>query len=115
MTGSKTIYDLITSREALKKGRINIIDADVSAGKTYFALNTIPKWTSLEKILYLIDTTNGEMRLQLNMLKKAEENPDEPKPVDRHTYAFCDYNTKHVWGENEAEGTTTILALSATP
>ena len=68
MIGTKYISDLITDPNALLQGRINIIDAGVSAGKTYFALTTIPEWTSPEKILYLIDTTNGEMRIQQNII-----------------------------------------------
>ena len=90
MTGSKHISDLITTQDALKKGRINIIDANVSAGKTWFALTRIPEWTKPEKILYLIDTTNGEMRIQRNELVEA---------VGREPYAFCDYNTGEIWGE----------------
>ena len=99
MIGSKHISDLITAQDVLKKGRINIIDAGVSAGKTYFALTTIPEWSSPEKILYLIDTTNGEMRIQENMLKRAQEGSDKAKPVNRLMYAFCDYNTGEIWGE----------------
>ncbi len=90
MIGTKHISDLITDPNALKKGQINIIDAGVSAGKTFFALTMIPKWTSPEKILYLIDTTNGEMRIQRNILTQA---------IGREHYAFCDYNTGEIWGE----------------
>ena len=90
MKGTKHISDFITTQDALKKGRINIIDAGVSAGKTWFALTTIPKWTKPEKILYLIDTKNGEMRIQRNELIEA---------VGREPYAFCDYNTGEIWGE----------------
>ena len=92
MSGTKTISDLITDPNALQKGRINIIDAPVSAGKTHFALTVLPKWSSPERILYLIDTTNGEMRLQSNMLKRAAEDPNAAAPVDRLMYSFCDYN-----------------------
>lgn len=92
MKGSKRISDLITNKDLILPGRINIIEANVSAGKTHFALNTLPAWTgNPERILYLIDTNNGEMYLQRNILT-----------VSRQMYAFCDYNTKHVWGENEA-------------
>lgn len=89
MNKGKTITDLITSPDALKSGRINIIEAPVSSGKTHFALNTIPAWAgSPSKILYLIDTTNGELRIQRNILS-----------VCRQTYSFYDYGRKSVWGE----------------
>ena len=91
MFGTKTITNLITDPSVLKAGRINIIEAPVSSGKTHFALTALPKWAgSPEKVLYLIDTTNGELHIQRNIITKA---------VDRNTYAFYDYNTKHVWGE----------------
>ena len=102
MLGTKHISDLITDPNALLKGRINIIDAGVSAGKTYFALTTIPEWTSPEKILYLIDTTNGEMRIQQNIIA-----------VSRMNYALCDYNTKHVWSdEHEADGKMPVMTYA---
>ena len=104
MTGTKRITDLITTQDALKKGRINIIDAGVSAGKTYFALTTIPKWTKPEKILYLIDTTNGEMRIQRNILTQA---------IGREHYAFCDFNTGEIWGEKtDAVGKMPVMTYS---
>ena len=104
---------LITSQDDLKKGRINIIDAPVSAGKTHFALTVLPTWSSPERILYLIDTTNGEMRLQSNMLKRAEEKPDSAMPVDRLMYAFCNYNTGHVWGdEHAADGKMPVMTYA---
>ncbi len=113
MIGTKRISDLITSPNIILPGKINIIDAGVSAGKTHFALTTIPQWSSPEKILYLIDTTNGEMRLQLNMLERARKDPDAAKPIDRLTYAFCDYNTKHIWGdEHAADGKMPIMTYA---
>ena len=93
MKGSKHISELITNKDLILPGRINIIEANCSAGKTHFALSTLPAWTgNPERILYLIDTTNGEMYIQRNM-----------NTVNRQTYAFCDYNTKHVWGESNAQ------------
>ena len=78
MIGHKRISELITDPNAIIPGYINIIDADVSAGKTFFALNILPKWaSSASKILYLIDTTNGEMRIQKNI-----------RTVGRQTYSF---------------------------
>ena len=103
MNGTKHISDLITTQDALKKGRINIIDAGVSAGKTYFALTTIPKWTSPEKILYLIDTTNGEMRIQRNILTQA---------IGRESYSFFNYNTKKTWGEQKPTGRMPVMTYS---
>ena len=88
MIGNKHISDLITDPSALLQGRINIIDAGVSAGKTHFALTVIPKWTAPERILYLIDTTNGEMRIQRNMIA-----------IGRMDYAFYDYSRGECWGE----------------
>ena len=101
MNGTKHISDLITDPSALRQGRINIIDAPVSAGKTHFALTTIPKWTTPEKILYLIDTTNGEMRIQRNIIA-----------VNRMDYAFCDYNTKHIWGEQLSKGRMPVMTYA---
>ena len=63
MNGTKHISDLITSPDQLMVGRINVIEAPVSSGKTHFALTTIPSWTKPERILYLIDTSNGEFRI----------------------------------------------------
>ena len=101
MIGTKHISELITDSNALLKGRINIIDAGVSAGKTYFALTTIPRWTKPERILYLIDTTNGEMRIQQNIIA-----------VSRMDYALCDYNTKHVWGEKIVDGKMCVMTYA---
>ena len=102
MIGTKRIADLITDPNALLQGRINIIDADVSAGKTYFALTTLPKWTNPEKLLYLIDTTNGEMRIQQNIIA-----------VSRMKYAFCDYATGILWGEKkEVKGKLPVMTYA---
>ena len=90
MKGTKRLSDLITDPATIQAGRINIIEAPVSSGKTFFALNTLPQWAgSPSKILYLIDTTNGELRIQQNILT-----------VGRQTYAFYDYGKKSVWGEH---------------
>ena len=52
MKGNKRISHLITDPAAILPGRINIIEANVSAGKTHFALNTLPAWAgSPERIL----------------------------------------------------------------
>ena len=68
MKGTKRISELITNPNFLLTGRINIIEANVSAGKTHFALNTLPAWAgSPERILYLIDTNNGEYRMLENL------------------------------------------------
>ena len=89
MIGTKHISDLITSPDSLKLGRINVIEAQVSAGKTHFALNVIPQCaTNPECILYLIDTTNGESR----MLKQM-------KSDNRFIYAFFGYNTPYALRE----------------
>ena len=103
MIGTKHISDLITDPDVLKKGRINIIDAGVSAGKTRFALTTIPKWTGNhpERILYLIDTKNGEFCIQ-----------QEAITIDRMDYAFYEYNTNRTWGENAAKGRMPIMTYS---
>ena len=53
-------------------------------------------------MLYLIDTTNGEMRIQQNIIA-----------VSRMDYAFCDYNTKHVWGdEHAADGKMPVMTYA---
>ena len=89
MKGSKRIIDLITDETIFKAGCINIIEANVSAGKTYFALNALPAWAGTpEKVLYLIDTTNGELSIQRHSIA-----------IGRLMYSFYDYNTKKVWGE----------------
>ena len=101
MIGTKTITDLITDPNTLKPGRINIIEAPVSSGKTHFALSVLPKWTtSPEKILYLIDTLNGEMHIQTNILART---------IDRNLYAFYDYNHKCIWGDNDAENLMPVM------
>ena len=90
MKGSLFLTDVITTPDMLLPGRINIIEAGTSAGKTYFSLNTLPLWAgSPEKVLYLIDTTNGEMQLHLR----------NTITVGRSTYALADYNSGRIWGE----------------
>ncbi len=102
LIGTKHISDLITSPNALKTRRINIIEAPVSSGKTRFALEMLPAWAgNPEKILYLIDTTNGDLSIQRNIIA-----------VSRMIYALCDYNTKHVWGENEAEHKMPVMTYA---
>ena len=102
MIGSKRISELITDKNALKAGRINIIEAPVSSGKTYFALNTIPAWaSSASKILYLIDTTNGEMRIQKNI-----------RTVGRQTYSFYHYGKKSTWGERSEEAENNMPVMT---
>ncbi len=104
MLGTKTISDLISSPSVFRSGRINIIEAPVSSGKTFFALTALPEWGgSPEKVLYLIDTTNGELHIQRNMITQA---------VDRNTYAFYDYNTKHIWGEQRSDNMMPVMTYS---
>ena len=101
MIGTKTITDLIIDPNTIKPGRINIIEAPVSSGKTHFALSVLPRWTtSPEKILYLIDTLNGEMHIQTNILART---------IDRNLYAFYDYNHKCIWGDNDAENLMPVM------
>ena len=89
MKGTKYLSQLITTPEALLPGKINIVNANTSAGKTWFALNSLPAWAGTpEKILYLIDTTNGEMRIQQNMIS-----------IDRIMYSFLDYASGRLFGE----------------
>ena len=104
MIGNKHISDLIPDEKALKYLKINIIEANVSAGKTYFALTTLPHWAgSPSKILYLIDTANGELRIQRNIIS-----------VSRQIYSFYDYGKKTQWGERcvEAENNMPIMTYS---
>ncbi len=89
MKGSQRISNLITNPDFILPGRINIIEANCSSGKTYFALNTIPEWAgNPERILYLIDTSNGEMRIQQNIIT-----------ISRDDYAMADYCSGKIWGE----------------
>ena len=44
MTGTKTITDLITDKETIKAGRINIIEAPVSSG-SYVRRPSVPSST----------------------------------------------------------------------
>ena len=104
MIGTKTISDLITDSSVLKTGCINIIEAPVSSGKTHFALNTLPMWAGTpEKVLYLIDTTNGELRLQRNILT-----------VSHQTYTFSDYCSGKIWGEgaHDADGKMPVMTYA---
>ena len=69
MKGTKFLSELITDPQSILPGKINIVEANTSGGKTWFALNTLPEWAgSPEKVLYLIDTSNGELRLQQNII-----------------------------------------------
>jgi len=89
MKGSKYLSELINDPAMLLPGRINIIEANTSAGKTWFALNTLPEWAgSPEKVLYLIDTTNGDLRLQQNILT-----------ISRQNYVMADYASGRLFGE----------------
>ena len=104
MLGTKYISDLITDPNTLLQGRINIIDAPVSAGKTYFALAKLLEWAgNPERCLYLIDTTNGELRIQRNIVETA---------IGREAYAFYDYNTKLTWGEDQSVGRMPVMTYA---
>ena len=47
------------------------------------------------------------------MLERARKNVDAAKPVDRLTYAFCDYNTGHIWGdEHAADGKMPVMTYA---
>ena len=53
MRGSKYLSELITDPAHILTGKMNLIEANTSAGKTYFALNTLPQWAGTpEKVLY---------------------------------------------------------------
>lgn len=104
MIGTQTISDLITSPDDIKSGVINIIEAGVSAGKTHFALNMLPEWAgSSNKILYLIDTSNGELSILKNILT-----------VSRQTYSLHFYGRKASWGEvcSEAENNMPVMTYA---
>ena len=89
MKGYRHIADLITEPAIFRTDKINIIEANVSAGKTHFALTTVPQWAgSPEKVLYLIDTNNGEYRIQQNIIT-----------VSRQTYQLCLDFKESTWGE----------------
>lgn len=65
MKGYKHISDVITSPDVFVTDKLNLIVALPSGGKTHFAVNKIPEWAgSPDKVLFLIDTTNAENRLQ---------------------------------------------------
>jgi hypothetical protein len=65
-------------------------------------LNTIPAWaSSASKILYLIDTTNGEMRIQKNI-----------RTVGRQTYSFYHYGKKSTWGERSEEAENNMPVMT---
>ena len=50
----------------------------------------MPQWAgNPERILYLIDTTNGELRIQRNIVS-----------VNRTDYSFYEYGTERTWGES---------------
>ena len=69
MRGSKYLSELITDPASILPGKMNLIEANTSAGKTYFAQNTLPQWAGTpKKVLYLIDTINGELRLRQNIV-----------------------------------------------
>lgn len=103
MKGNKRISELITDPAVIHPGRVNIIEGNVSAGKTWFALNTLPEWANPERILYLIDTNNGEYRLLENILT-----------ISRQTYSFCEYGSKRTWGEilHEADGKMPLMTYA---
>ena len=102
MIGSQTISDLITNPDDIKSGFINIIEANVSAGKTHFALNTLPQWAGgPNKILYLIDTNNGELSILKNILT-----------VNRQTYSLHLYGKKANWGEICAEAENNMPVMT---
>ena len=89
MRGSKYLSELITDPASILPGKMNLIEANTSAGKTYFALNTLPQWAGTpEKVLYLIDTINGELRLRQNIVT-----------ISRLEYELTNYGEKEGWGE----------------
>ena len=56
-----------------------------------------------ERCLYLIDTTNGELRIQRNIVETA---------IGREAYAFYDYNTKLTWGEDQSVGRMPVMTYA---
>ena len=80
----------------------------MSAGKTRFALVKLLEWVgNPERCLYLIDTTNGELRIQENIVKEAAK-----EAIERQTYAFYDYNTKLTWGEDQSVGRMPVMTYA---
>lgn len=61
MRGTKYLSELIDCSQ-FQKNKLNIIKAPTGCGKSYFALQEIPKLTddARHKIVYLIDTINGK-------------------------------------------------------
>lgn len=99
MTGKKHLSDVITDISVFKKDKFNIVEAMTSQGKTYFALNSLRKWVSApEKMLYLIDTSNGEAAITKNgdTVHRTDFAYDNIKMVkDRITE-----EASHKWGDD---------------
>ena len=73
MLGTKYLSELVDCSQ-FQKDKLNIIKAPTGCGKSYFALNEIPKLTedSLLNIVYLIDTVNGKEQILRNYNTFAE-------------------------------------------
>ncbi len=66
MTGNKYLSEVV-NMDSIKAGQLNIIDAPTGSGKTTFALETLANTVSNKnRMLYLIDTTNGKEQLLKN-------------------------------------------------
>lgn len=67
MKGTKYLSELVDCSQ-FQKNKLNIIEAPTGCGKTYFALQYIPKLSedATHKIVYLIDTINGKEQIIKN-------------------------------------------------
>ena len=64
LKGTKYLQEAVDINE-IKSGRLNLIEAPVGSGKSYFALNNLPeKLEDKHSMVYLIDTVNGKQQLQ---------------------------------------------------
>ena len=64
MKGTKYLQEAVDINE-IKSGRLNLIEAPVGSGKSYFALNNLPEeLEDKHSMVYLIDTVNGKQQLQ---------------------------------------------------
>ena len=65
--GTEYLSELV-DLSLLQKDKLNIIKAPTGSGKTYFALNAIPRAVNdaYHKTVYLIDTINGKEQILNN-------------------------------------------------
>ena len=102
------------SLDGFRKGFLNLIEAPVSSGKTYFALTKLPQLAKHQnRIVYLIDTIAGRDQIEQMNRNVRFYTPNWRKGIvqddETHEYEAIDFET----GEIAAEGNNITIMTYA--